>query len=284
MWTNRDISRTVTAITVSLIGWGVLRLFFPALDYFTPYILSNQLEHSWIIRHGVRKPAGLVYLTLALILLAVLFKVVQKRWPGKGGIKGLIFGIWFGGIWSFGFLGGWAFLETTLRSEIINILVDIIPLGIAGWLIGLAVGHDIPKSEIRMWKPWLAVLLVAFGFIVVHSLGGMLLADAFGKKAVFLLIPTTIEQILLLFALGLWVGGMYIMLRMWLPFNNRRARAAFFAFGVFGICWTWFNLFFVIEFTGVIPVLLLLGLIGALGVFAGALIYEEITGMEKQVE
>ncbi|MDH3698092.1 MAG: hypothetical protein OER83_00465 [Flavobacteriaceae bacterium] len=280
MWTNRDILRTAIAIIVSLTGWGVFRLLFPALDYFTPDFLTNQFERSWIVLHEVRKPAGLVYLTLALILLAVFFNAIQQHWPGKGGIKGLIFGIWFGGVWSFGFLTGWAFLETTLRSEIINIVVDIIPLAIAGWLIGLAVGRDIPKSEIWMWKPWLAVLLVAFGFIVVHSLGGMLLAGVFGKTAVFLLIPTTIEQIILLFTLGLWVGGMYIMLRRWLPFNKTRVRVAFFAFGIFGMCWTWFNLFFVIEFTGVIPVLLLLGLIGALGVFAGALVYEEFAGQD----
>jgi hypothetical protein len=50
--------------------------------------------------------------------------------------------------------------------------------------------------------------------------------------------------------------------------------AAFFAFGVFGHSWTWFHLFFVIEFAGVLQVVFLVGLLGALGAFAGALAYE----------
>ena len=283
MWTNREIIRTATAIFATLIGWGVFRLLFPALDYFTPESLTSQLERSWIISHGVRKPAGLVYLALALILMAVSFKAVQQRWPGKRGIKGLIFGTWFGGVWSFGFLTGWAFLGTTLRSEFINIGVDLIPLAVAGWLIGLAAGSDVPTAESRMWKPWLAVLLVASGFVAVHTLGGRILAAPLGNMAVFLLIPTTLAQVVLLFTLGLWIGGMYIVLRKGLSFNNTRARIAFFAFGVFGICWTWFNLFFVIEFAHVIHALVLLGMLGALGVFAGALIYEGIAGVKQQV-
>ncbi len=69
---------------------------------------------------------------------------------------------------------------------------------------------------------------------------------------------------------------MYGVLRAALLFESARARAAFFAFGVFGYCWAWFHLFFVIEITGVLPAVLLVGLIGAVGVFAGALAYERL--------
>nr|MDJ0958452.1 hypothetical protein [Arenicellales bacterium] len=71
-----------------------------------------------------------------------------------------------------------------------------------------------------------------------------------------------------------WVGGMYVVLRAALLFESTWARIAFFAFGVFGFCWTWFHLFFVIEIAGMLPAVLLVGLTGAVGVFAGALAYE----------
>ena len=67
-----------------------------------------------------------------------------------------------------------------------------------------------------------------------------------------------------------------MILRAGLPFESTWARVAVFAFGVFGHSWTWFHLFFVIEFAGVLHVVLLVGLLGAVGVFAGALSYERL--------
>ena len=127
-----------------------------------------------------------------------------------------------------------------------------------------------------MWKPWLAVLLVAVGFVSVHALGAWLFAGLFTATADLLLVPETLTQIVLLAGLGMWAGVMYVMLRPGLPFSKTWARVAFFAFGVFGHSWTWFHVFFVIEFAGVLPVLLVVGLLGATGVFVGAIAYERI--------
>ncbi len=74
---------------------------------------------------------------------------------------------------------------------------------------------------------------------------------------------------------------MFIMLRSGLPFDKTWGASAFFAFGVFGHCWTWFHLFLpVIEFTGILHAGLIVGLIGATGVFAGTLAYEVFAASE----
>lgn len=87
----------------------------------------------------------------------------------------------------------------------------------------------------------------------------------------------------LLAGLGLWAGGMYRVLRPWLPFESPQARVAFFAFGIFGHCWTWFHLFIpVMDFAGVLHTGLLVGLLGALGVFAGGLAYERLARVESK--
>jgi hypothetical protein len=221
MWERRDIVRAGAAIIVTMAGWGLIRLLFPSLDYFPPENLVRDLDRSWVVAAGIRKLVMTVYGLVAVVLMAVFFKGVQERWPGRGAAKGLVFGASIGGVWAFGFLTGWAFLGTTLRQEFKNIAVDSIPLAIAGLMIGLAVGREVPKS---------------------------------------------------------WAGGMYVILRAWLPFETTWARVAFFAFGVFGHCWTWFHLFIpVIEFAGILHVGLLVGLVGAIGVFAGALSYEWLT-------
>jgi hypothetical protein len=278
MWERRDIVRAGAAIIVTMAGWGLIRLLFPSLDYFPPENLVRDLDRSWVVAAGIRKLVMTVYGLVAVVLMAVFFKGVQERWPGRGAAKGLVFGASIGGVWAFGFLTGWAFLGTTLRQEFKNIAVDSIPLAIAGLMIGLAVGREVPKSGHRMPKPWLAVLLVAIGFVAVHALGATLLDDLVGPASALLLVPTNALQIALLAGLGLWAGGMYVILRAWLPFETTWARVAFFAFGVFGHCWTWFHLFIpVIEFAGILHVGLLVGLVGAIGVFAGALSYEWLT-------
>ena len=281
MWTKRDIVRAGVAIVVTMTGWGLVRLRFPSLDYFPPEGLLDELERSRVVEAGIRKLVMAIYGTLAVALMAVFFKVVQERWPGGGVAKGLVFGTAIGGVWAFGFLTGWAFLGTTLGEELKNIAVDSIPLVIAGALIGQAVGRDVPGSGHRMPRAWLAVLLVAVGFVVVHALGATLLFDLAGPGSALLLLPKSPLQIALLAGLGVWAGGMYVILRAWLPFETPWARVAFFAFGVFGHCWTWFHLFIpVIEFAGILRLGLLVGLLGALGVFAGALVHERLAGVE----
>jgi hypothetical protein len=282
MRNTRDIARVTVAAIGGLAGLGLAR--FVVYDYVPPEILVHSLERSMFVTAGLRRPAMMVYGALALVMMAVFFNVVQQRWPGRGSVKGLVFGASIGVLWSFGFLAGWAFLETTLRAELLNSVVDVIALAAAGWFIGLAIGRDVPRSGDRMWKPWLAVLLVALGFVVVHALGATFSAEYFTSSADLLLVPTTLSQILLLFGLGVWVGVMFVVLRAGLPFDSTWARVAFFAFGIFGFSWTLFHLFFVIEFAGVLPTILCVGLIGAVGVFAGALAYEGFAGGRRKIK
>lgn len=276
MWKKQDIVRAGTAIIVTLAGWVFIRLAFPQLDYYPPESLVRDLGPSWIAETGIRQPVKVAYVTVALVSMALFFKIMQQRWPGRGVVKGLVYGTWFGLVWSLGFLTGWAFLGTTLRAELINCIVDLIPLAVAGWLIGVAIGTDVPKAAYGTTKSLLAILLVTFGFVGVHTLGAIFLADFVGPASRLLLIPASPLQITLLAGLGACAGGMYVVIREWLPFESAWARTAFFAFGVFGYCWTWFHLFFVIEIAGVLPAVLLVGLTGAAGVFAGSLAYESL--------
>jgi hypothetical protein len=275
MWTKKGTARAGTAIAVTIFSWGLIRLLFPILDYYPPKSLTSVLDRSWFVTAGIRKVAMAGYALTALIVMAALFNVAQQRWPGRGDLKGLAFGTSYGVVWAVGFLGGWAFLGTTLRAELLNGIVDLVPLAVAGWLIGLAVGRDVPPSGERTSKPWLAVLLVAIGFVAFHALGATLLADRFGPASSLLFVPTTPLQFALLTVLGMWAGGMYVVLRAGPAFETTWGRVAFFAFGVFGFCWTWFHMFIVIiDLAGLLHVGLLAGLVGSIGVFAGALVYE----------
>ena len=281
MFEKRYAGMIVAAIIAVVVIWA--RLFHPTWDYFPPDNLVNSLERSWIVTAGLRDWAFFAYIVVALGMMTLFFSLLQRRWPLHAGLKGLLFGLSLGIIWAFGFLTGWAFLGTTFRAETLNILIDVVGLSTGGYFVGLMFGRDFPSAPRDISKPWLAVVLVALGFVAAHNLGTVFLSDLFAETAELLLSPRTLLQYGLLLGLGIWAGLMFVMLRHTLPLRNAMVRSAFFAFGVFGHSWILFHLFFVIEFAGVFATTSLTGLMGSVGVFVGIAAYEWTVGDKQRL-
>lgn len=262
----------------------ILRLGHPALDYYPPEELIQKLTRSWFAVSGTRTAAQGAYATVTLVLMAVFFAMLQRRWPGRRGWNGSIFGGMLGLLWALGFLSNSPFFGTTLGAELLNGILDLTPQVLGGWLIGLAIGQDVPGPEHRSGKPWLAIFPIACGFVAVYSLGAVLLQAPLGRAAVLLPPPATAFQYITLSMLGLWAGVMYVILRPALPSGSPWVNAAIFAFGVFGHSWIWFNIYWVIEFGGVLLPSFLIGFLGVLGVFIGASAYELAAGARNSGE
>lgn len=281
MFEKRYAGMIIAAIIVVVVV--LARLFHPTWDYFPPDNLVNSLGRSRIVTAGLRDWAFFAYIVVALGMMALFFSLLQRRWALHAGTKGLLFGMSLGIVWAFGFLTGWAFLGTTLRAETLNILIDLVGLSAGGYLVGLMVGRDLPPAPRETPKPWLAVVLVALGFVTAHNLGTVFLSDRLAETADLLLRPRTLLQYGLLLGLGVWAGQMFVMLRHTLPLSNAMVRSVFFAFGVFGHSWILFHLFFVIEFAGVFATTLLAGLMGSVGVFVGIVAYEWTVGDKRRL-
>ena len=127
-----NIARVSFVIIGTIVARGLIRLNFPLLDYYPPEHLINDPERSWFVAAGLRKLAMACYATVALIVKAILFSVVQQRWLGRGSFKDFAFGASFDVVLFFGFLGSWAFLGTTPRAVLLNGVVDLAPLAVAG--------------------------------------------------------------------------------------------------------------------------------------------------------
>ena len=76
------------------------------------------LERTWVFNAGIRKVAMAIYATLALALMAAFFKVVQRRWPGRGAAKGLVLGAWIGSVGHCGVSPRRSAMKNTSRSPI----------------------------------------------------------------------------------------------------------------------------------------------------------------------
>lgn len=274
----RRIGRVAGAIALTTVVWVAIRLVFPEFDYYPPEILTPIFERSWFVEAGLRKVAMLAYVVIELLMMAAFFAATQARWPGRRGAKGMAFGLAIGLVWAIGFLTGWAFMGTTLWAEALNGALDLPPLALGGWLVGRAIGRDVPRPEDPRLGAWPAIVFIAVGYLLVHVIAGTLLAPSFGAAAVLLIVPETPLQVAVLSALGALIGAIYVMMRPGLRSKTLGAGEALFAFGVVGHCWAWFQLFFVIEFEGVAPIVLSLAAMDATGVFIGAVAYEILLG------
>lgn len=268
----RTYRLTAGALIATLAFWGLIRLVFPALDYYPPERLVARLERSWFVTAGIRKTTMATYAACALVLMTVFFAGIQDRWPGRAIMKGFVFASFLSVIWAIAFLMGWGFLGMGLQAAILNGVIDWIGLAAAGLAIGAVMGTDTKGTTATI--SWPAVFLAGLLFLLVYSSGAALFAGVFPASTDLLRLPSQPVHFLLLFALGTWSGLMFAFLRKGLPFANPWARAAFFAFGVFGHSWAWFHLFFVIEFAGVLPLVLTTGLIGAVSALVGVMVYE----------
>ena len=213
-----------------------------------------------------------VYAGCALVFMTIFFVAVQGRWPGRAAMKGFVFGTFLSVIWAIAFLMGWGFLGMGLHTALVNGFVDWIGLAVAGSAIGMAAGTNTKGTA--QPTDWPAIFLIGLVFLAVYTVAATVFAGVFPSSTDLLRLPSRPSHFFLLFALGVWCGIMFISLRSGLPFGNRWSRAAFFSFGVFGHSWAWFHLFFVIEFAGVLAIVLTTGLTGAVSAFAAVAGYE----------
>ena len=276
--TPRQPGLLAGALVLTTIVWIGIRLVLPQFDYYPPEVLFGIFERSWILENGLRRFAMAAYVVIELVLMTALFAAVQARWPGRAGLKGMGFGLFIGGVWALGFLTGWAFMGTSPYAELLNGALDLPPLMLGGWMVGRIIGNDVPATKGAYARTWPAAVIVAAGYLGVHTLAVAFLAGPVGPAAVLLTPPQTLLQYGLLGLLGLFVGTMYVVLRPGLRHFGTGAAAALFAFGVFGQAWAWFQLFFVIEFAAIAPICLLLAGIDCAGVFVGVVAYELLLG------
>ena len=273
---KRKVALSVPAILAVLCVWLGMRVMSPALAYYPPDILEQALPPSVFVRNDIETIVFISYLTVALVLLFLAFATIQHRLIGRRGIKGLVFGTVLGVLWALAFLSALEFFGTTLKAELINGVVDIIPLALGGWFAGLILGTDTEGDGAPASSHLMAIPVIGIVFVVIHSATLLLVDDPAGIPARLMFTPHTAAGYLAVAALGGWVGVMYVVLRSGMPSSSIWAQSGVFAVVVFGHSWLWFNSFFNILYSEVLVHLLTMSLIDILAVFVGVFLYEQL--------
>ncbi len=276
----RRMALSAAAVLAALAVWLGFRLV-PALGYFPPELFEQTFEPSIFIQIGIKDIVFVVYLCLAVVLLFVFFTVFQGHLGGRRGTKGLVYGSMLGVLWSLAFLSSTEFFETSLTAEIINAVVDLIPLALAGWLAGLTLGTDKPVDTKPTSSHLLAIPVIGLGFVMFHSVTVFLFDDPSAALARMMFTPSGVVGYLWLASFGAWIGAMYVVFHGCLTFRSVWANAGFFAVVVVGHSWFWFNMFFNILYADVLLAMVSMCVLDILGVFVGVAVYEQIRGHSK---
>ncbi len=271
----RKMALSAAAVLAVIVVWVGLRLI-PALGYFPPALFDQTFAPSVFVQLGIKDFVFVAYLCVAVVLLFVFFAAIQRRLGGRAGANGLVYGSMLGVLWSLAFLSATEFFETSLTAEIINAVVDLVPLALAGWLAGLTLGTDKPTETEPASSHLLAIPIIGLTFVVFHSVTVLLFEDPSAAMARMMFTPNGVVGYLWLAAIGAWIGAIYVVLRGCLTFASAWANAGFFAVVVVGHSWLWFNTFFNILYADVLLAMVFMCAIDIAGVFVGAAIYEQI--------
>ncbi len=279
----RRMALSAAAVLAAIVLWVGLRII-PALGYFPPALFEQTFAPSVFVQRGIKDFVFVAYLCLAVVLLFVFFAVVQRRLGGIGSRNGLLYGSMLGVLWSLAFLSATEFFETSLNAEIINAVVDLVPLAFAGWLAGLTLGTDGPPETKQASSHVLAIPVIGVGFVVFHSVTVVLFDDPSAAIARMMFTPRGLVGYLWLAALGAWIGAMYVVFRGCLTLRSIWANASFFAVIVVGHSWFWFNMFFNILYADVLLPMVSMWALDIVGVFAGVAVYERIQTRHRPKE
>lgn len=271
----RNLAWSAAAIIAVTVFWVSMRMT-PLLAYYPPEPFEQTLSPSVFVQNGVRDFAFVSYLCGASILLFLIFARIQKRLSGKRSTKGLVYGTMLGVLWALAFLSAVEFHGTTLRAELINGIVDLPPLALAGWFAGLIWGTDGEPQATPVSRHALAVPVIAVAFLIGHSTTLLIFDDPLSVMGRMAFTPASPVGYIAIASIGAWIGLMYVVFRSAMPFKSTWANACLFSAIVFGHSWFWFNMFFNLLYADVLLPQVSMCLVGIIGVFFGVMAYEQV--------
>lgn len=201
-----------------------------------------ELAPSIFVQREIFVPLVLAYALLVYGLLAVIFIYLQPGLPQNRWLKGLWYGVAFGGLWFIGMLEGSLVLGTPLVQELFIGISDALPMVVLGLLLGGFTAMD-SLSPMRRGRPNLrSIPIIALAYLFGRYLAYALLQI----DSAYLTMPTA--TFLWTLGIGLWVGLIYWLLQPGLRGKTAVAQASFFAIFVFGSNWFLFTFFLPLLF------------------------------------
>ncbi len=204
----------------------------------------NPLPPSAIAQAGLLPLGFTLFGLIAFGLLAIVFVMIQDGLPGSKTMRGLIFGVLFGGMWAVYLLEPLPHTEGLPLFDILAYpMADSITIILLGMMLGRFIGTNSKvKEKERFGSSSVKLLAVPIVFLIGRLLSYNIIhiySSYAGKP---------IDTMAWVAATGLWIGIMYLLLESGIMARPPHLKAVYFALAVYGIDYFLFNLFLPIVF------------------------------------
>ncbi|MCX8131569.1 MAG: hypothetical protein N3I35_15930 [Clostridia bacterium] len=234
-----DWRKVICIICIS----GFINMVFHAV--LSPINTSNlsSIKLSIFVKNGMLIPAVIVWELLAFSVLALVFILIQDNLPGKRWIKGLMYGLSFGGLYFIGMFEAVLLFNTSVQSELLMGLTDCATLVLSGTLLGIFTGTDSVQKYKLKNAP--AIFVISFFYVI----GRYLAYTVFHIQSANDVNP--LGSFIWTLSLGLWVGNIYLILQSGAKGTSIIRQSVYFGVIVFGLNWLMNHIFMyvVLEFT-----------------------------------
>lgn len=221
---------------------GLHFLWAPTPEY--RYPVSSFVEKGWFL------PVVIFLLLLTYITLAVIFHLIQSRLPGTRLVKGLTYGVAFGGLMLVSSPAMSLLFGSQFAAELRIGLVD----GVVIFLLGVSLGQFTATTSSPRLRPLfvpavVSTLVVGLVYFLFHLLIYLIWPSLFPA---YLTLP--VQTLLWTLGIGLWIGFMNWLLQDAFATGGPMRQAAGFAaaVGVFSLLNTLFAPVFVDAPTGIL--------------------------------
>lgn len=227
---------------------------------------------SLFVQSGLLKPAAGIALLIIFFLLGVVFMFIQENLPGPKLLKGIRFGVSFGGLWLIGVIGMSIFFDSPVLHEVLGGACDCAALIILGILLGVFTATDnVCSSDGSPMRIISAIIIISLFFIL-------------GQYAAFILMNGTsyfnisgLDTFYWTAILGLWAGVTYWLLRQGIMKEYSPVKRSFFFGGVIiGINWILFNLFVLLFVDMPFPDPFILSVLNIVSIILGMFVFERL--------
>jgi hypothetical protein len=244
----------------------VCTVFDIVVHYFGPDALEIGLPKSTIVKNGLLIPAVMLLFFITFGALAVVFVLIEDALPGTGLHRGLLYGLSFGGLW---FIGMFEPGTSPLWLSLFSGLADGLPILLLGVLLGVFTATDTGSSlEQRAANPMLPIVTVA----LLYTIGRYVAYTIIRIDSAYSTMP--FATFFWTVGMGLWVGGMYQLLKQGLKGTSPLKRALMFGGAIYGTDWLLYHLFMILFFDVSVADLVLRAGTDAIFVAVGVFIFE----------
>ncbi len=171
-------------------------------------------------------------------------------------------------------------LGVDLVYKIRGYFADAIPLVLCGMMGSWLCEDALIDQKSRPILDFVSMIIIGLIYSGIHCIPGLFLKKS-NINLMVMYFPTNFGQYLIILAIGIWIGLMFLLIKPSLTFRSQFKNNVIFSIGVFGSIWLIFNCFYNKFFDGILLATLTIGILDICSTILGIYVVDKIQHWKK---